>query len=175
MSIHTQIKTESWSEVGEMKHDVTTTGKFIKLLRFVRSQLSSPEPLVAPATITVGILDRLKQFTTKAAPAGDVGREHDNDEISEAIGWLGDSDQLIAALVRSGWLIECDVHRLIYADWKSSVPSYVLGNLRRHGRDIAEPQIRSKNESARSNLLEQPAIASSLEQPAFSTPPHNKT
>ena len=172
-----RTRAKTWCDDGTMKHDVTVSGRFIKLMRFVRQQMPS-DAMVDPATTTVGLLDRLSHLAITSAMAGDIGRDHDNDEIAEAIGWLGDADLLIEAMVKAGWLIECNVNRLIVADWKDNAPNFIKGNLSKHGRNFANAQNHVKSDSAKQGaqgrLLEQ-AAKQVAKQGAQGTLPYNTT
>jgi len=64
----------------------------------------------------VGILESLWHFAAQYARRGDIGR-HSNAAISQAIGWQGDADALVKALVDSKWLDPCPCHRLRIHDW----------------------------------------------------------
>jgi hypothetical protein len=54
-------------------------------------------------------------------------------DIADGIGWDGDPDQLVNALVQSGWLDECSCHRLRVHDW----PEHADGPVRRT-KDVSE-------------------------------------
>lgn len=64
----------------------------------------------------VGILEGLWHMTGQFAVAGDIGR-YDNAAIARGIGYMGDSNALIAALVASRFLDESPTHRLVVHDW----------------------------------------------------------
>ena len=64
----------------------------------------------------VGILESLWHFTMRYAPAGDVGK-WSNDEIASAIGWEGNAEVLVAALLATKWLDAGNGKRLIVHDW----------------------------------------------------------
>lgn len=63
----------------------------------------------------VGILELLWEFTYRNAIQGDVGKWK-NRQISYYIGWDGDDDILIQALIDCRWLDEDEEHRLIIHD-----------------------------------------------------------
>lgn len=64
----------------------------------------------------VGILECLWHFTARFAPRGDVGK-WSNERIAEGIGWKGDADKLISALVKGRWIDENPSYRLLIHDW----------------------------------------------------------
>lgn len=65
----------------------------------------------------VGILESIWHFTASYAKRGDIGK-WSNEEIARAVGWEGDPDELIDALVASKYLDECEQNRLLVHDWK---------------------------------------------------------
>lgn len=64
----------------------------------------------------VGIVESLWHFAAQYAKRGDVGK-HTNASIAISIGFAGDADALVGALVGAGWLDECECHRLRVHDW----------------------------------------------------------
>ena len=64
----------------------------------------------------VGLLESLWHFTAHYARRGDIGR-HGDAAIAAGIGWSGDAQVLISALVSCGWLDACSCHRLRVHDW----------------------------------------------------------
>ncbi len=85
----------------------------------------------------VGILESLWQFTARSHMRGDIGAS-ENLDIALALDWEGDDEELINAFVKSGWVDECEEHRLIIHDWESHCPNYVKGNLAKHGNTFAK-------------------------------------
>jgi len=76
----------------------------------------------------VGLLESLWLFTSSDCPRGDIGR-YSNEDISAAIEWQGDPEELISALVASGWLDESENHRLVVHDWHVHAPNFVKGGI----------------------------------------------
>lgn len=70
-----------------------------------------------PRYVAVGLLELLWHTTATLAPRGDIGALQD-DHIAEELYWQGDTGVLVEALVKTGWLDECSVHRLVVHDWK---------------------------------------------------------
>jgi hypothetical protein len=64
----------------------------------------------------VGILESLWHFTAMYSPRGDIG-QHAPDVIATSIGWEGDPDALMKALVDARWVDACDEHGLHVHDW----------------------------------------------------------
>jgi hypothetical protein len=119
-----------------MIHTATQTAKFKRMVRKVR-------PLVAgmpiePETVCVGLLERLWHATIASAFRGDIGSKMDDEEIAEAIGWSGDSQEIITILIETGWLDRCDNHRLVVHDWDNHAPKFVKGNAARYGGIIKQ-------------------------------------
>lgn len=113
-----------------MKHTCTQSVKFIGLVRALRPHMQSAP--VDVETIAVGILERLWHATITSAPRGDIGKI-DDELIAELVGWYGDAVVLIEILTRTGWLDQCDVHRLIVHDWPDHAPRFVHGIVARKG------------------------------------------
>lgn len=80
---------------------------------------------VGKSTI-VGTLELLWITTQKNAPRGDIGR-FDNEAIAIECNWDGDPDELIDALVETGWLDRNDHYRLVVHDWHEHAPYYIHG------------------------------------------------
>jgi len=68
-----------------------------------------------PQYAVVGILESLWHFTARYAPAGNIGK-YNPAVIARAIGWEGDADTLINALVEAGWLDRHEAGLLVH-DW----------------------------------------------------------
>ena len=64
----------------------------------------------------VGLMECLWHFTARYAPQGDIGKYTD-EIIAHKIGWDGDAEQLIQALLECGWLDQVNGHRLLVHDW----------------------------------------------------------
>ena len=112
----------------------------------------------------VGHLELLWIATAKNAPEGDIGR-FQNEDIAIACHWDGDPDLFISALVECKWLDESDEWRLVVHDWDQHAPSWVVGNLARHGRKT----VTNKNSPVK-ELTKQPAMEATKEltkQPAM--------
>jgi len=103
-----------------------------ELMKFKRLQRRLGEPLRG----TVGLLELLWLGTCRNCPQGDIGR-FTNVEIAILCDWDGDHDELISALVECGWLDECIVHRLVVHDWPTHAPTYIIGNCKRHNKQLA--------------------------------------
>ena len=93
--------------------------------------------LTLPAWGAVGLLESLWHLTAQHAKDGALGKTFTNEDIANAIGWEGDPDQLIDALVSSGWLDVCEVNRLVVHDWHDHCPEFVKGNIRRMKKEFA--------------------------------------
>ena len=65
----------------------------------------------------IGILESIWHMGMRYAPCGDIGK-HTDGTIATHIGWGGDVDLLITALLNAGWLEAHQQHRLIIHDWQ---------------------------------------------------------
>ena len=123
----------------------------------------------------VGLLELLWIETQKNCPAGDIGR-YTNEEIAIMCDWIGDPDQLVSALVTTGWIDESTDHRLVIHDWAQHCPNYLRAAFVSHGKSFAS----SMPSKVLSNLPEQPALATcsstvlSRGQPNLTEPNHTK-
>lgn len=84
-----------------------------------------------PAYAITGVLEALWITTAKNAFMGDIGR-HNNRQIANALEWDGDADELVAALVESGWLDKVDGDaRLVIHDWYDNAAQYIVQKIHR--------------------------------------------
>lgn len=75
---------------------------------------------------TIGLLEGLWIATAKNCPEGDIGK-FSNEEIAIMVDWEGDPDELVEALVSSGWVDSSEDRRLVVHDWQDHCPTYVKG------------------------------------------------
>lgn len=94
---------------------------------------------------TVGHLELLWHFTSKQAPAGDVGRWAD-DEIADACDWEGDPTEFVDALVTARWLDPCPTFRLVVHDWHEHADDALRKAMRR--RDASLRNVRWEDAEA---------------------------
>ena len=133
-----------------MKHSAPQSGKFKKLVRKLRPLIDCKT--VSIETIAVGILERLWHATIVNAPSGDIGKV-DDETLCELVGWHSEPSILIEALIVTGWLDECENHRLIIHDWSEHAPSFIKGTLSNAKRsfavqtkpDITQPSLTKHN------------------------------
>lgn len=97
-----------------MKHSTPDSMKFKKLKR--RLGIST--------IVAVGTLELLWIATQKNAKRGDIGR-YTNEEIAIECEWEGDPDELVDALVETGWIDRSVEHRLVIHDWSQHAPRYI--------------------------------------------------
>lgn len=102
----------------------------------------------------VGHLELLWIATAKNAPEGDIGR-FTNEDIAIACHWDDDPDTFVHALVECGWLDESEEWRLLVHDWAVHAPSWIEGNLKRHGRSFRKG----------GRLLEEPTMQPTMQPP----------
>lgn len=125
------------------------------LLKFKRLQRALGESTRG----TVGLLELLWIATIKNAPQGNIGKFED-EEIAILCDWPGEPEQLIAALVSTGWVDEHPEERLVIHDWAFHAPDFVKANLKSHKRAIIKTDKPPPAQATcLSNLLEQPAQA----------------
>jgi hypothetical protein len=87
-----------------------------------------------PRYCVVGILETLWHFAALYAHRGDVGR-FPNEALAEWIGWADGADELVRALISSGWLDEVeDERRLVVHDWLDHCEDSVRKRLDRDGQ-----------------------------------------
>ena len=106
-----------------MKATTTASIKFMRLKR----------KLALPHWQAVGLLESLWVFAMANAMDGAIGR-HSNEDIAAALEWSGDPDQMILALVETGWLDRHPDARLAIHDWEEHCPTYVKGIMSRKGK-----------------------------------------
>ena len=111
---------------SELKHTTPQLMKFMRLQRRLGETKRS----------TVGLLELLWIETIKQCPEGDIGR-FANEEIAILLDWQGDGDELVDALVETGWLDRHESHRLVVHDWHDHAPNFLRGNLTRAGKSFA--------------------------------------
>lgn len=85
----------------------------------------------------VGLVDLLLDWVMDYAPCGDIGKWN-NGVIGNAVEWQGSADELVEALVGSGWLDESELHRLIVHDWPVHAPTFVRAKLKKLGLEFLE-------------------------------------
>lgn len=99
---------------------------------------------------TVGLLESLWWLTVTNAPAGDIGRLS-NEAIAAAIEWEGDADDLIAALIKDGWLDPHKEFRLVVHDWSVHVPTWLRAQFKHYKKTFAD--LSTKKPSKNGSLL----------------------
>ena len=124
-----------------MIHTARSTGKFIKLVRWMRKAV--PTCPIDYETVAIGILERLWHFTMTSHKRGDVGAS-ENEVIAEAIGWLGDADEIVEALTECKWLVAHPDHRLVVNDWHEHAPRHIKQNAHHWGGLIVIDEIQTR-------------------------------
>ena len=82
-----------------------------------------------PQWKVVGLLESLWAFATENSPNGDIGK-FDDETILLAIEYEDDED-VIEALVATGWIDKDEDHRLIIHDWQDHCPQSVKRRINR--------------------------------------------
>lgn len=122
------------------------------LLKFRKLQ----RRLHLPKYAVAGLLELLWIATAKNAPAGDIGK-FDNESIATELDWHEDPDELITALIDTGWLDVLDGCRLFVHDWSTHAPWWVHGNLakaKKHFADGSSPSRDRSREASRDRSRE---------------------
>ena len=109
-----------------MKHTTPDSMKFKRLCRRL-----GMTPVVA-----AGTLELLWIATARNAPPGDIGR-FSNEDIAIQVYWEGDADELVEALVETGWLDLSQQHRLVVHDWHEHAPRYIHAWMKSKGLTFA--------------------------------------
>jgi hypothetical protein len=86
------------------------------------------------------ILESLFQCSAQYTPAGNIGR-YDDTWIAAKVDWDGKPEELVAALVDSGWLDTHPDHHLIVHDWHEHCEESVRRRLQRNGQAFAVPPL----------------------------------
>lgn len=105
-----------------MKLGTTTHPKFRSLIR----------SLVMPQYAVVGVLESLWMLACQFADDGDISR-FNAQEIADYVGYDGDAQSLVDALIQSRW-IDKDEEKLTIHDWNEHCPHY-LHDRRRKRKD----------------------------------------
>jgi len=121
----------------------------------------------------VGILESLWHMTMRYAPTGDIGKFTDK-QIAHKLGWDGDPQELIKALVVNGWLVENRKHRLIVHDWHDHADQSTKRYLAKHNLVFASLKLASTSNTrarattrarASANTITPDGVDSSREAP----------
>ena len=105
-----------------MKHQTISLVKFKALARRLRQ----------PLCVVVGCLESIWIFAQIQARDGDLTR-FSALELAGWIEWPGDEEQLMAALVETGWLDRTPDGRLVIHDWDDHKPNWLKGVSARRG------------------------------------------
>lgn len=99
----------------------------------------------------LGWLEAIWHFTGRFTPQGNIGKY--SDEAIEAwVEWTGKPGDLIAALVRTGWVDTDPVHRLLVHDWAQHAENATKNALHRGGLNFYGPVVRTKGEHVRTEI-----------------------
>ncbi len=119
-----------------MKYGTTDHPKFSEL----QVLLGNP-----PKYAVVGLLECLWMTTAKWKPDGDIGR-FTNAQIAQTLGWDKDPDDLINALVETGWIDTDSACRLCIHDWIDHRPTYISDRFRKRSKSPKNASSDAKNE-----------------------------
>jgi hypothetical protein len=87
-----------------------------------------------------GMLDRLTAITAQYAERGNLGSVFSDAQIARRLDWGGEGEspeQLISALVASGFFDPHSVHRYVLHDWHDHAPDYTKKKVKAAGRGWA--------------------------------------
>lgn len=85
-----------------------------------------------PMYQVAGILETLWHLAIESADEGDIGK-FSNEDIAMGLEWEGDADELVGALIDSGFVDEDQERRLVIHDWFDHAPDYIKERLRKRG------------------------------------------
>ena len=114
-----------------MKANTPELMKFQRLQRMLRESRRG----------IIGLLEGMWLAVSKNCPDGGIGRFTD-EEIAIMCDWENDPTELVAALVKCGWLDPCEVNRLKVHDWVDHCPRYIKGGIKT--KEKAEQALGSK-------------------------------
>lgn len=109
-----------------------------------------------PLWQAVGLIESVWMAAYQNAPAGDIGKMS-NEDIAAAIEWEGSPDELIAQLVKDGWIDEDEEFRLIVHDWSDHVAQFLKGAFAKHGKLFADQAAKQRAKQPAKQNVEQPA------------------
>ena len=126
--------------------------------------------------LTVGMLEVLWQLTAREAKQGDIGAKFTDEDIACELDWPGDPEQLVTALVDTGWLDRHPEHRLLVHDWHEHAPSYVGASLARYNKPFLSnnsvprkgnrpPRAKTESTEVGGSATEAPIVGSATEAP----------
>jgi len=92
----------------------------------------------------VGIMESIWHFTAKFTPAGDIGSKS-NQDIADGIFWNNDPNILINALIKSGFIDENPIHRLIIHGWSEHAEDSTQVYLARNTEYFADGNLPKMN------------------------------
>ena len=107
-----------------MMHYATETLKFKRLVRRLRSTLGAVP--VEPETIVVGLLERLWHLAIREARDGNLAK-YTREDIAELVGWTGEANTLVDALVGERWLDADSSGGLKIHHWHEHKPGWLKG------------------------------------------------
>ena len=117
----------------------------------------------------VGLLELLWHGTATQAPQGDIGK-FSNEEIAILVDWEGDYDQLVDALVDTGWLDRCSRHRLVVHDWGQHAPNWVRMLVKKRELSFSEASAEASTERSAEASQEASTEASADGTPNLTKP-----
>ncbi len=92
----------------------------------------------------VGLMETLWHLTSKQAVRGDIGKLS-NEDIAMGLDYREDEDNLIDAMLSSGWLDSSQEHRLLIHDWPDHADDAVNMKLARSKQTFASGKIPKTN------------------------------
>lgn len=96
-----------------------------------------------------GIMGDFWEWAGEYATSGDVGK-YSNSDIADGIGYEGDQEKLIQALIDCHWVDIDKKHRLVVHDWDQHCETWVRKRLSRQGIEILSGQCPDSGQTASS-------------------------
>lgn len=101
--------------------------------------------LGVPSYSAVGLLESLWHLAAEAAAEGDIGR-FSAEEIADYVGWEGDAEQLMQALVDSRWVDQPKDGPAKIHDWLDHAPKFILERFKKQKQRAAKKAKANKPE-----------------------------
>ncbi len=140
-----------------MKHDCMNDARMIRLVSLLEP-LTRKNDILNASGVAVCVVERLRHLAINNARRGDIGKI-DNKTLADGIGWHGDADELVEALLGSGWLIESDEYRFVLSGWERDAPNFIKLNIKKAGGFVSaskvDADVNEKSIKAASNRVPQ--------------------
>ena len=126
-----------------MKHDCMNDARMIRLVSLLEP-LTTKNDILNANGVAVCVVERLRHLAINNARRGDIGKI-DNKTLADGIGWHGDADELINALLCSGWIIESEEYRFVLSGWEQDAPDFIKRNIGKAGGFVSASGVDAHN------------------------------